>query len=102
MTQQNSDYIYRVFGSLIVIIDLNHGNLSVTNDIENVISYLGKQTFKLQNYVIVYRDSNSEYDQVVVKPDNTFQEFEPLTTDSKVKDLFDVIEILTENQELIT
>lgn len=37
-----ADYEYQVIGNVVVIIDLNQGGRSVTNDIENVLDSIGK------------------------------------------------------------
>jgi hypothetical protein len=47
----------------LVIIDENHGNKSVTNDIENVVSdcFTGTDK-KMEDHVIIYRDSDGSWD----------------------------------------
>jgi len=94
-----SDYIVKKFGALIVIIDINKGNKLVTNDIENVINEVGQQN-QLNDYVVVYRDSDNCYEKIIVNSDNTFKQFEPMTSAHSVKDFFDVMEILLKSDEL--
>lgn len=47
----------------IVIIDLNIGGKSVTNDIENVVKYIGKtENIDVNKYLIIYQDTEGTWD----------------------------------------
>lgn len=71
-----ADFTYKIENGFIIIIDLDLGNMSVTNDIENVLAkikfneekkrkWFGE--FNLDNYSIIYKDSNGIYDTVCTK-----------------------------------
>ena len=63
-----ADYIYslemhRNRTPCIVIEDLNLGNISVTNDIENVINDICTvEKVKAEQFMIVYKDSTGQWD----------------------------------------
>lgn len=59
-----SDYTYTVEENVIAIIDLDLGNQSVTNDIENVLDEISAQLRGLAGYAIIYRDSRGIWDGV--------------------------------------
>jgi hypothetical protein len=62
----------------ILIFDRNRGGKSVTNDIENVLEDLKPQTLlPLHEYDIVYRDSEGQWDLVIVSKAGHFMDFEP-------------------------
>lgn len=47
----------------IMIEDLNHGRMSVTNDIENVIEYIcNKENINPVEHYIIYKDSDGIWD----------------------------------------
>jgi len=93
------NYTYLTINDLIVIVDLNLGNRSVTNDIENVIKEISINLL-LSDKIIVYRDSNGLYDQVLLNPRGLFERFKPITERRTVIDLFDVIKILEHREEI--
>lgn len=95
----NRDFIAQAFGSLVVIVDLDNGGKSVTNDIENVLKVVGAM-FDLGVAVVVYRDTDGYYDLVVRHNDGTFCAFYPVSKVRRIPDLFDVIKILQKNGEL--
>jgi len=52
---------------IIVIIDKDLGGLSVTNDIDNIIDYISSNRLNLNNYIVIYRDSEGLYERVYTK-----------------------------------
>lgn len=53
------------------IVDSNLGNMSVTNDMENVLDEIEKRTqLPLKDYKIIYRDSMNNWDGVDYKNGN--------------------------------
>ena len=49
--------------NIVSIIDLDLGNKSVTNDIENVVEKISlSENINLDSYMIVYRDSEGKWD----------------------------------------
>ena len=61
----------------IFMYDLDKGNRSLTNDMQAVLVDLKNIYLGLYNSVIIYRDSEGCFDQVIVNKDNSFQ-FKPL------------------------
>lgn len=59
----NSDYIYFIKGKVLIIEDSDLGNLSVTNDIQNVLTSIKKDLDFLPE-TIIYRDSEGNFDGV--------------------------------------
>lgn len=58
-----ADYSYKINDDVISIIDLNKGNMSVTNDIENVIADIySKEKLNPVFHKIIYRDSYGTWD----------------------------------------
>ncbi len=59
-----ADYTYTIEGSVIAIIDLDLGNRSVTNDIDNVIGDIRTELGDLSGYAVIYRDSMGRWDGI--------------------------------------
>lgn len=64
---KRADYTYALRElnghKFICIIDQNRGNMSVTNDIENVVDeILGREKIIASDHLIVYRDSDGSWD----------------------------------------
>lgn len=57
-------YTYTVEGTVIAITDLDLGNKSVTNDIENVLKDIRAELGDLAGYSVIYRDSLGRWDGV--------------------------------------
>jgi hypothetical protein len=75
MKMRKSDYaIYQPYNDIVVIEDLNLGNRSVTNDIENILIELDKRIPTLHDMKIIYRDSMGIYDGIKIK-DGNFHSF---------------------------
>jgi len=70
-----SNYTYGIADGtdekILWIVDSNLGNMSVTNDMENVLDEIEKKTlFSLNDYKIIYRDSANSWDGVEYKNGN--------------------------------
>lgn len=67
----HADFEWRVHPDLkmVLIIDLDRGNRSVTNDVENVIATITNMTGPLNDSYVVYRDSQHQWDEIIVKDD---------------------------------
>lgn len=59
-----ADYSYTIEGDTVKIIDLNKGNMSVTNDAENVINEIAQKEY-IQNKRITYRDSEGDWCELI-------------------------------------
>ena len=60
-----ADFSYTISDGTVYIIDEDKGNKSVTNDMENVLSDIESIEGSLQNYKIVYRDSQGIWERVI-------------------------------------
>ena len=65
--EPRADYTYTVEGGVIVIVDLDLGGKSVTNDIDNVLDEIQAELGYLSGYSVIYRDSSGRWDGVRVK-----------------------------------
>jgi hypothetical protein len=72
----NSDYIYFIKGKVLIIEDSDLGNLSVTNDIQNVLNHI-KADLEFLPETIIYRDSEGNFDGVMHEQGN-FLKFYPV------------------------
>jgi hypothetical protein len=71
----SADFKYQIDGRVLFIEDLNLGNKSVTNDIENVLDKISKElNTSVSNFDIIYKDSTGTIDGVVTK-NNQFVDF---------------------------
>jgi hypothetical protein len=60
-----SDFTYQLADGLLLIEDLDMGNRSVTNDLENVLLTIATlEGVNLEDYAVAYRDSQGIYDGV--------------------------------------
>lgn len=76
-------------GRCLIIVDLNRGAMSVTNDAEDVIA-VAHEAFDLTNTPVVYRDSEGMYDQILHR-NGVFTGFKALmeiTADAAVSRVF--------------
>lgn len=62
--KRKADYTYTIQGDTVKIIDLNRGNISVTNDAENVLTEI-QSTENILDKRIIYRDSMDEWCELV-------------------------------------
>ncbi len=99
MSLAKCDYAVELIHDLLVLVDLNLGNKSLTNDIENVLADLNND-IDLFDKVIVYRDSDGHYDRVLIRRYNRFDIFLPISEKRQVNDLFDVIKILKQQEHI--
>lgn len=66
---------------IIVIIDLDQGNRTVTNDVENVLDQIRgniPRPYRLGKLPIIYRDTSGDWDQILVDEEGRFLEFDAL------------------------
>ena len=64
---RHSDYDFGITGNVLWIKDLNAGNMSVTNDMENVLESIDKEldyALSKKRYLIVYCDSEGTWDGI--------------------------------------
>lgn len=61
---RKADYTYTIENGTVKIIDLNLGNVSVTNDAENVVTEI-QSTTDIKGLKIVYRDSDGNWDEII-------------------------------------
>ena len=63
--ERQADFTYAMLGNVISIVDLNLGNRSVTNDIENVLHKIEHyHEGSIASFKIMYRDSDGFWDGV--------------------------------------
>ena len=72
----NSDYIYFIKGKVLIIEDSDLGNLSVTNDIHNVLATI-KNDLEFLPEVVIYKDSEGNFDGVMHEQ-GKFKRFYPV------------------------
>lgn len=84
--QSDFDFNMTDLGFLIVE-DLDLGNRSVTNDINNVISSLVQHGFDLRNLKVIYKDSSGIYDALLIEDDNTLLGIASLNAETQSKAL---------------
>jgi len=77
MMRSHYSYTVDAAGRFIAIIDLDTGMMSVTNDATNVISDLVAAGHKVDQYIILYRDSRGMWDRLVTR-DERFAGFLPI------------------------
>lgn len=76
----HSNYTHEILDNIIIIEDLDLGNLSVTNNIENVLEEIAnKHQIDLNDHKIIYADSIGLWDGYDYKN----RHFIPLATDSR-------------------
>lgn len=87
---------------ILMIVDLNKGRMSVTNDVENVLAAIDdeltnrrplstirpiKAAPSVGAMPIMYRDSDHAWDEVIVSPEGEFCRFSILRRGAKVDEL---------------
>ena len=73
--KNRSDYKYQLDHNILFIEDLNFGNKSVTNDIENILEDISEELdTSMDNYRIMYKDSQGVIDGIYTK-DGKFYDF---------------------------
>lgn len=77
MKKSRADFLYRTEvldgQKVLLIVDQNLGNMSVTNDIENVVEDIaGKENIYLNDHLIIYKDSMGMWDGWDAKAQNFF------------------------------
>jgi len=74
-----ADIAWRLYGNILVIIDLDSGGPSVTNDAEAVIERFAKAGINVDALRIIYRDSMGQWDGLATR-NGRFYCFVPLAT----------------------
>jgi hypothetical protein len=81
-----ADFDFEIAARVLVIYDLNLGNKSVTNDIENVLQRIWDEIDPLERIdAVIYRDSEGVFDQVILGEGRTFKRFAPLVETDVLK-----------------
>ena len=84
MTRSDYNYQFSPDNAILAIIDLNLGNMSVTNDMENVLSSIRKENHitvdKMRGVYIIYQDSEQQWDRVIYYSDDDI-EFKSIVLD---------------------
>lgn len=70
-----ADYTYQVDGKIVTIRDLNRGNISVTNDAEEVLKRIGEE-IDLSDKRVQYYDSAGQLDRLL-HSNGVFEGFAP-------------------------
>lgn len=80
LTYANEATAFGTFSiEVITIFDKDLGNMSVTNDVENVLEAIAKEVPKpLSEYPITYFDSTDSEDEIIVGRNNKFLSFSAL------------------------
>lgn len=85
-----ADYEYEVTSDgIVLIVDLDRGNPSVTNDIAAVLADIAAQEGlpSLAGYPVIYRDSMLLWDEVQLAADGRFKRFYSLNVTSEMEAL---------------
>lgn len=61
---RKADYTYAIEGDTVKIVDLNLGNVSVTNDAENVINEIAQIEY-IRDKRIIYKDSEGDWCELI-------------------------------------
>jgi len=88
-----SDFKLMLHGNVAIVVDLDLGNKSATNDIENVIRVVD-QAIGLKGMTLIYRDSTKTYSRVRMTARGDFVSFTSL---GLCHDLFDALEALKDD-----
>lgn len=59
-----ANYIYDIVNGVVEIIDLNLGNMSVTNDAEAVLTEINETEY-IEDRRVIYKDSEDEWSEIV-------------------------------------
>ena len=60
---RKADFTYEIKDNIVRIVDLNLGNVSVTNDAENVLTTIQKET-DIRHLRVIARDSFGDLDEL--------------------------------------
>jgi len=77
MTSCAPNFVHFIVDHIIVIIDLDRGNQSVTNGIESVLDDIFENIGSM-NIPIIYRDSDKIFSRVLVDDRQNFTGFAPI------------------------
>lgn len=71
-----SDYTYAIFEGYLVIIDLNLGGTSVTNNAEGVLKEIWSEGILPSSVLgVIYKDTDGYYDELKISPEGRFRGF---------------------------
>lgn len=84
-----SNYIYDVYKNVLVINDLDLGNMSVTNNVQKVLDEISERIDLPQR--VIYRDTSKIYDGIE-HVNGKFKRFYPIQTEN----IFEAIEKVLE------
>ena len=59
-----ANYIYDIVNGVVEIIDLNLGNMSVTNDAEAVLTEINETEY-IEDRRVIYKDSEDEWSEII-------------------------------------
>ena len=85
-SQPRADFDYDVLNNekILLIYDLDQGNVSVTNDIQTVVQFIAhEEGLNLSDYKIAYKDSMDRFDAVIVDKNTGKCTFSPLRTTTR-------------------
>ena len=82
-----ADYGYEVIKRVLIIIDLNKGACTVTNDIGSVLAEIFVEIPRNSVDSVIYRDSENVYDGIEIDCAGKFQKFFPIRETEQVKAL---------------
>jgi hypothetical protein len=85
-SDMHANFSFSMNHDVIIILDLDEGNRSVTNDIEFVLwsiienyeTLFKRKGFNLTNFKIIYKDSLGIFDLVLLKENGEFDTFKSL------------------------
>jgi len=83
MLISRADFTYTIIDNVLRIIDEDKGNMSVTNDMRNVLTDIERIVGSLSGMRIIYRDSDSHWDEVFGWPVSI--QFKPITDGLRVE-----------------
>lgn len=63
-----ADFSYTIEDGVVCIVDWDNGNMSVTNDMENVLADIEMAEGPIAHHKIIYRDSEGVWDEVTGWP----------------------------------
>ena len=85
-----SDYKFLVVNDILLIVDLDLGAISVTNDIENVVADIIKQGVDLEGMCIITRDTYGVYDRLHVTKCKIVDGWEDVKVSDVIERFFDI------------
>ena len=89
-----SKYSYRIIDDYLLIIDNSSDKdnfVSVTNNIENILTEISTKEKNLINYTIYYRDTEYNWDQIIIDSiiDNKVEKIKFIIPDNRNDEFFE-------------